>query len=274
MWFAPLLALVLLAPSSGHAASAYVYPQRVLPGEPAVLVASSSVASITVEGRSLPFFRFDGDRATLIGVALSHAPGDISIVTSFADGTRATSTLVVASRARESAPLDIPLAFGGTTPTGAARIVSALATDNKVLASLWSHPRSLWKGSFVLPLSRASVSDTYGYTRTAAGSEIAHKGTDFSAAIGTPVFAMNRGVVRLARSLDTYGKTVAVDHGQGLFTYYMHLSRIHVAPGQLVQKGQRVGASGDTGYAIGPHLHVSVRINGESIDPMRFVELW
>ncbi|MFA6095419.1 MAG: M23 family metallopeptidase, partial [Candidatus Paceibacterota bacterium] len=69
-------------------------------------------------------------------------------------------------------------------------------------------------------------------------------------------------------------RTIVVDHGLGLMTFYMHLSKIFVNEGELVLPGQVIGLSGDTGYAERPHLHLTVRIGGVSIDPVRFMGLF
>jgi murein DD-endopeptidase MepM/ murein hydrolase activator NlpD len=92
--------------------------------------------------------------------------------------------------------------------------------------------------------------------------------------VGTPLYAMNSGTVRFTQNLRNYGNTIIIDHGLGLHTVYMHLSEIGVSLGQEVSKGQMIGRTGDTGYVIGPHLHLTIRINGISIDPERFMELF
>jgi murein DD-endopeptidase MepM/ murein hydrolase activator NlpD len=81
-------------------------------------------------------------------------------------------------------------------------------------------------------------------------------------------------VVRVARTFQIYGKTVVVDHGFGVMTFYMHLSKIKVNVGELVLPGQLIGFSGETGYAESPHLHITVRINNVSIDPIKFLDLF
>ena len=100
-----------------------------------------------------------------------------------------------------------------------------------------------------------------------------HKGVDLNAPMGTPVYSMNKGVVKFATSTRNYGMTILVDHGVGLQTVYMHLSEIKVTNGQAVEKGELLGLSGDTGYVLNPHLHVTVRIWDVSIDTMKFLEL-
>lgn len=98
-----------------------------------------------------------------------------------------------------------------------------------------------------------------------------HSGIDFRGATGEPVFAAASGRVSHAASLGGYGLLVEIDHGNGITTRYAHLSRIEVKEGDLVGVGQRVGRVGSTGRSTGPHLHYETRINGEAVDPMRFV---
>ena len=86
--------------------------------------------------------------------------------------------------------------------------------------------------------------------------------------------AMNAGVVSLAREFRVYGKTIVIDHGLGLQSIYMHLSNFKVKAGQQVKKGEPIGLSGSTGYALEPHLHVSVHIGGVSVDPVEFLGLF
>ncbi|MGA2276927.1 MAG: M23 family metallopeptidase, partial [Terracidiphilus sp.] len=90
---------------------------------------------------------------------------------------------------------------------------------------------------------------------------------------GTPVRAGNSGVVVLARQLYYEGGCVVIDHGLGLFTVSMHLSRIDVKEGQHVATGDQLGLSGATGRATGPHLHSGVRWQGAYLDPAKLLKL-
>ena len=85
--------------------------------------------------------------------------------------------------------------------------------------------------------------------------------------------AGNSGVVVLAQPLYYAGNTVIIDHGLGLFTLYMHLSRITVREGQHVTRAQRLGLSGATGRVTGPHLHWAVRWQGAYLDPAKLLRL-
>lgn len=98
-----------------------------------------------------------------------------------------------------------------------------------------------------------------------------HAGLDVVVKQGTPIRASAQGVVLAAADYFFNGKTVFLDHGNGFITLYCHLDRIDVRPGQAVRKGQRVGLSGQTGRASGPHLHWSVVLNGVMVDPELFI---
>lgn len=98
-----------------------------------------------------------------------------------------------------------------------------------------------------------------------------HSGIDFRGATGEPVYSAASGRVIHAGMLGGYGLLVEVDHGNGITTRYAHLSRIDVKDGDMVAVGQRVGRIGSTGRSTGPHLHYETRINGEAVDPMRFL---
>ncbi|MDD5056840.1 MAG: peptidoglycan DD-metalloendopeptidase family protein [Sideroxydans sp.] len=98
-----------------------------------------------------------------------------------------------------------------------------------------------------------------------------HVGLDVAVKRGTPVSASAQGIVLAVADYFFNGKTVFVDHGNGLITMYCHLDRIDVQAGAAVSKGQRIGLSGQTGRSSGPHLHWSVVLNGAMVDPELFV---
>jgi len=98
-----------------------------------------------------------------------------------------------------------------------------------------------------------------------------HTGLDIPAPSGTRVLAAEAGGVILAGWLGGYGNTVIIDHGGGYSTLYAHLSRINVAAGAEVTRGQLIGRVGTTGFSTGPHLHWEVRVNGEPEDPRQFI---
>ncbi len=99
-----------------------------------------------------------------------------------------------------------------------------------------------------------------------------HLGVDYRAAIGEKVPATNSGKVRLARDLFYTGWTVLIDHGLDVFTNYGHLSKTLVEEGQMVERGDIIGLSGNTGRTSGPHLHWGVKIQGQYLDGVSLVE--
>lgn len=94
-----------------------------------------------------------------------------------------------------------------------------------------------------------------------------HKGTDFRADRGTPVYAAGAGVVGFTGRQHGYGKVIYIDHGGGVVTRYAHLHKIEVEPGTLIAAGARIGQVGSTGRTTGPHLHFEVRLQGRAVDP-------
>ncbi len=99
-----------------------------------------------------------------------------------------------------------------------------------------------------------------------------HLGVDYRAAVGEKVPAANRGKVMLARDLFYTGWTVLIDHGLEVFTNYGHLSKTLVSEGQIVERGDIIGLSGNTGRTSGPHLHWGVKIQGQYLDGVSLVE--
>lgn len=253
-------------------------PASIVQGEPLLIridrAALSEIKSVVFNGTKLSVFSHKSKATAFAGIALEQKEGSYFLRLTLRDGRLIEKTVIVEARPRIQKPLGIPEKLGGNTLASAKKLVSTLEKDNASLINLKTQDHALWTDDFSLPLTKAIVTDSFGYQRNTVGFEIAHKGTDFRAPAGASIMAMNRGVVRVAKTFSTYGKTVVIDHGLGLFTFYMHLSKIYVAEGQLVQKGQLIAASGDTGYATGPHLHVTVRIGNTSVDPEKFLALF
>ena len=99
-----------------------------------------------------------------------------------------------------------------------------------------------------------------------------HTGIDISSSRGTQLVAAQKGTVVFANWFASYGKAIIIDHGGGYVTLYAHLDAINVSVGQAVDKGEKIGKTGNTGYSTGPHLHFEVRLNGEYVDPLTYVK--
>ncbi len=155
------------------------------------------------------------------------------------------------------------------SPKDLQRIKAEKKKIGRIYAS--SNHNRLWYGNFVKPLT-GNTTSVFGNQRLFNGElQSYHRGTDLRAKTGTPVYASNSGIVRLAQNLFYSGNIVIVDHGNGIFTNYAHLSKIQVRAGQHIARGDQIGLSGATGRVSGPHLHWGVKINGAYVDPMQFI---
>ena len=116
------------------------------------------------------------------------------------------------------------------------------------------------------------ISSEFGWrAQPIPGASTNHKGMDFAAGTGTPIYAAADGTVTSARYSGNAGNMIVINHGNGLQTYYMHCSKIYVSAGTKVSKGQNIGAVGSTGNSTGPHLHFQVMSGGRPVNPMNYL---
>lgn len=123
------------------------------------------------------------------------------------------------------------------------------------------------------PLDNVRLTSNFG-TRVhpVTGGLKGHKGLDMGAPIGTPIYATADGVISKASWWGGYGLFVSIEHGGELETRYGHMSRLNVAEGQRVRKGEIIGFVGSTGRSTGPHLHYEVRVRGEAVNPIPYMQ--
>jgi murein DD-endopeptidase MepM/ murein hydrolase activator NlpD len=126
-------------------------------------------------------------------------------------------------------------------------------------------------GQLIWPCSGTVVSDFGWRIHPILGIELFHTGIDIAAPYGTPIKATADGKVTMAAWYGGYGNCTIIDHGDGLSTLSAHQSSMLVATGQRVSQGQVIGYVGSTGLSTGPHLHFETRVNGEPVDPMRYL---
>jgi murein DD-endopeptidase MepM/ murein hydrolase activator NlpD len=134
-------------------------------------------------------------------------------------------------------------------------------------------PEKYWNGVFLRP-NKGRMTTTYGVRRYYNGkfaNDYYHRGLDYAGAAGSSVVAPAAGRVALVGTVSqgfrVHGNVIGIDHGQGVTSIFMHLSRINVKEGDIVKAGQLIGAVGSTGASTGPHLHWGLYVNGQSIDP-------
>jgi murein DD-endopeptidase MepM/ murein hydrolase activator NlpD len=169
--------------------------------------------------------------------------------------------------------LDVAPRFGGplvaATSARVARVNRLALVDGRRAHD--SPPR--WTAPFLRPRASA-ISSRFGAGRTFNGQVSSrHLGVDFRGAVGAPVRAANRGVVVLVDTFFLGGRVVYLDHGGGITTGYLHLSRALVSPGDTVARGETIGLVGATGRVTGPHLHWTARYGAITVNPLDLLEL-
>lgn len=139
-------------------------------------------------------------------------------------------------------------------------------------------PEKYWNGKMLRP-NGGEISSVYGVRRYYNGvfaKDYYHRGVDYAGAYGSPVMAPAAGRVALvgreSQGFKVHGNCVGIDHGQGITSIYIHLSKINVKVGDMVQPGQTIGALGGSGAATGPHLHWGLYVFGKSVDPVPWRE--
>jgi murein DD-endopeptidase MepM/ murein hydrolase activator NlpD len=195
----------------------------------------------------------------------------LGIVLRCSSGASEDSLVARVEAARADYPVDrltVAPRFGRPPDSAtAARIRRESERALTVAQQAHTTPR-LWHAAFVLPRD-SRITSGFGHGREYNGSITSrHMGTDFAGASGAPVRAANRGVVRIVDGFFYGGNVVYVDHGAGLTSAYLHLSRQLVAVGDTVARAQVIGHVGASGRVTGPHLHLIVRYGNITVDPM------
>ena len=222
-------------------------------------------------GRSISFAYSAANKVWygLGGVSLTTVPGryDLQVTETYANGRTAELVRRIKIVGAKYPKITVKVSKQYTEPSQ--EQLTAISADKGVKAKVFEavSAQRLWAGRFVAPVS-APVSDVFGTARVFNEKvQSRHQGLDFAVGPGTPVHAINDGVVLLARPMFFEGNCVVIDHGQGLLSLYLHLSEFKVKEGEEVRSGDLIALSGGTGRASGPHLHLAIRWQGVYINP-------
>ena len=230
----------------------------------------------TWEGHRFPLVQHDALWVAVIGVDLDAKAGEHAAAVTFhyGDGRSRSVRQPVTVKAQKFpiTELKVEDKYVELSPEDAARAAREAQETDAIYATLT--PGCYWSEPFVAPIHGAKDGRNFGHRRVFNGQPRApHSGADLRADVGTPVYAANRGRVVLAKDLFYSGNAVIVDHGLGLYTMYLHLSKMDVAPGAIVERGQELGLAGATGRVTGPHLHWGVRVVDARVDPFSLLKL-
>jgi murein DD-endopeptidase MepM/ murein hydrolase activator NlpD len=266
-------------PKRGIDWSIRITPQKVVNGAPVLLVVTAPAALKSLSGNwlghELIFDTAGKNWFVLAGVSLETKPGRyplrLEAVTVGRERIRFERIVLVSTARYPTVQLTVSKQFTAPSPEQQEKIKA----DQDVKHEAFSHvtPEREWSGSFSRPVS-AETSDVFGTRRVFNGvTKSVHQGLDYRVPPSTPVSAVNRGTVILARPLYFEGNCVVIDHGQGLLSLYLHLSELKVKEGERVERGTLIGLSGATGRATGPHLHLAVRWQGVYLNPAALLML-
>ncbi|MDP1026954.1 M23 family metallopeptidase [Sphingomonas sp. KR1UV-12] len=225
-------------------------------------------ATLTLDGRPVPVAP---DGAFVIGFDRDAPPAAVLVATRPGTTLRQETRLPVAPRDWKIERVDAPYRAGRTSEEFAALRPGELAQI--VAARAMRTDATGWRQRFVWP-ARGRQSGWFGSQRVYQGQPGSyHSGADVAVPTGTPVIAPADGVVILAaeRPFTLEGNLLMIDHGMGVSTALLHLSRIDVRVGDHVRQGQPVALSGATGRVTGPHLHWGLQWSGAKLDPLLVV---
>ena len=269
-----VLAVVVGVGPAAAAVKVTVTPSTVRQGDVALIVVSGAASAPEMDGslagRPFFFFPYADGYAALIGIDLEAKPGKTWWRLGFVDGTgaprKAAGTITVKARKFPVQRLSLPKSMVDLSPDDERRANAEAARLRTLFDTIG--PERLWRGRFTKPVASDAKAEGFGSRRIINGKPRSpHSGADFSAPAGTSVVASGRGRVALVVEFFFGGRLVALDHGEGLYTLYMHLERADVAEGALVERGSIIGAVGSTGRATGPHLHWAALLRRARIDP-------
>lgn len=249
-------------------------------GDTLVIVAENVPDQAVVRGefdsQDLEFFSIEGkDKLfSLLGIDAKKSPGEY-ILSIFLSGELMLEEIIEVKKSDfyiTQIVITPELEEKGLTADNISKNIST--NDGVIVYEIVNkyNPEIYFNKSFVYPLDELINVGAFGNIRKDNGITIQHLGVDLDAEQGTPIYAINDGQVVFAGELTVYGKTIIIDHGLGIYSLYLHLSEFKTSKGLMVERGEIIGLTGNTGWSTGPHLHLSIKANKASVDPLKFIE--
>ena len=271
-----ILLLFLLLQKGPAGASLLVRPEAPVQGRTVVVLLTGDAAvSARMEffGKTIPFYGSVGDLYAIAGVPVLTAPGTHVITVHASDEAGNTHVISKSIRVLKGKFLAEKLAF---PPSKSGNLVaSKIMADQDELSRIFRQwtPNRLWSGKFLMPI-KGRITSPFGAYRHYNGKRLGdHRGTDIGGnPVGAVIKAANSGVVAFAKHLPALGSVIVLDHGQGIHSVYMHMSKTLVSAGQIVKKGQSIGKVGSTGVSTGPHLHFGISVHDTRVEAMEWVK--
>jgi murein DD-endopeptidase MepM/ murein hydrolase activator NlpD len=234
-----------------------------------VMKLNGDAASARMEGRTVRLFpQSGGGTLGLMPVPVEQKPGQYTIEWLDTKGSvLRTSAVIVRDAHYKTQNIVIAKAIAELTPSPG---------ESETTSAFRKHVSDIryWAEPFEAPLP-GCLTSPFGVRRLHNGKPTGdyHAGVDQRGAAGAPIHAIAAGVVRIVHQYNLHGGTVAIDHGQGLSSIYLHQSKFAVVEGQQVKRGDIIGYVGSTGRSTAPHLHWSIYANGVPVNPGQWIKL-
>lgn len=250
--FAPVFAMDVQAP--GQVKQGHVLRVEVKP--------FAQGLSVKFGEKAVPVFDHGGTGLALMPVAVVQKPGPYTLEVRSASGETVET--------RKFDVLNAHYPTQNIAATKAMKALTPLPGEVESMRALYASvtPVAQWSEPFQAPTPQCANS-SFGVSRLHNGKPTGqyHRGLDLLSPGGTPVMATADGKVLVSRMWRLHGGTIGIDHGQGVTSHYLHLSKLAAKEGQVVKKGEVVGYVGATGFATGAHLHWGLYIHGVPTDP-------
>lgn len=211
------------------------------------------------------FKQEDGHLLGFVPVAATESPGTFEVQIREGEVVRHTASIEVIDAKYLIRNLRVT-----TSTTGIQASPGEIERTNELLATV--SEEKLWREPFGAPTPHC-INSPYGVQTYVNGKPTGgyHRGTDLLSPTGTPVKATADGVVKIAQKWNMQGGMIGIDHGQGVVSTYLHLSKLAAEEGQSVKRGDIIGYVGATGFVTGPHLHFGIGVNGTFISAASWV---
>ena len=252
--------------------SILITPKKIVPGGLMVVAVKNAVGSAegSFNGKHLYFNAAKHGFKAVVGIDLKTDPGTYLLALTV-DGKPLAQDVVIAKKRYPVQKLTLPEDMVVLSPENEARA----DREQRKMAAIWPFDSlRVWSGSFIDPLPGKALGTPFGVRRVINDiPKNPHSGVDITADEGEPVKAPNDGVVILVDDQFYSGNSVVLDHGQGIYTMFFHLSKATVLYGQAVRKGDVIALVGSTGRSTGAHLHWGARVQGAKVDPLALIRL-
>lgn len=272
-----ILTAVLSLPYIVHAQGKTVQPEITFdpakpgPGDLLVVTVKNAAGPVegTFDGKKIYFNPSKESLKAIVAVDYFTKPGKYDLdITS--NGAVSKEVVEVVKKEYEVQHLTLPRKMVELSPRDEARA----EREQRRMAAIWpKETKRSWRGDFVSPLN-GDIITPFGVRRIINNiPKSPHTGVDVRGKEGDKIIAPNDAVVALIDNEFFSGTSLVLNHGQGIYTMFFHLSKVLVKRGQAVKKGEVIALVGETGRATGPHLHWGVRVQGARVDPLELVHL-